>query len=112
MALRKTANGKTLDMNSLIARHERTRAVGNMNVNARGDTIDSHNRVIADSSKRVNSLYNKTMQRGKHGANLATPVPKEQKAEQKVEVKEETKGSQLMDEFDSYDDGWDEKQKK
>jgi hypothetical protein len=108
MALRKTANGKTLDMNSLIARHERTRAVGNMNVNARGDTIDSHNRVIADSSKRVNSLYNKTMQRGKHGANLATPVPKEQKAE----VKEETKKSDLMDEFDSYDDGWDEKQKK
>jgi hypothetical protein len=108
MALRKTANGKTLDMNSLIARHERTRAVGNMNVNARGDTIDSHNRVIADSSKRVNSLYNKTMQRGKHGANLATPVPKEQK----VEVKEETKKSDLMDEFDSYDDGWDEKQKK
>lgn len=109
MALRKTANGKTLDMNALIAKHERTRAVGNMNVNARGDIIDSHNRIITDSSKRVNSMYNKTMQRGKPGLNLATPAPKEVETQEQIK---ENKKSDLMDDFNSYDDGWDEKQKK
>ena len=42
----KTALGKNLDMGSLILKNEKVRAVGNMNVNARGDTIDGHNKVI------------------------------------------------------------------
>ena len=37
----KTARGKTLDMASLIAKHEKTRAVSNINaINSRGDEID------------------------------------------------------------------------
>ena len=37
----KTARGKSLDMASLIARHEKTRAVSNINaINSRGDEID------------------------------------------------------------------------
>ena len=110
MVQRKTAAGKMLDMNALIAKNERTRAVGNMNVNARGDIIDSHNRVITDSSKRINTLYNKTMQRAKANLQLATPLPKDT-----TEIKDETKStkkSELMDDFENYDDGWDEKQKK
>ena len=40
MAQYRTAQGKNIDMAALAAKNERTRAVGNMNVNARGDTID------------------------------------------------------------------------
>lgn len=57
-----TALGKPFDMAALRAKNEKVRAVGNMNVNARGDVIDSHNKVINDATKRVNIMYQKTMQ--------------------------------------------------
>lgn len=60
--LYKTALGKSFDMAALRAKNERVRAVGNMNVNARGDIIDSNNNVISDVNKRVNVMYEKTMQ--------------------------------------------------
>lgn len=64
MAIKKhvTASGVPFDMAALRTKNEKVRAVGNMNVNARGDTIDSHNRVINDANKRVNVMYQKTMQ--------------------------------------------------
>lgn len=46
MANYRTAMGKTIDMTSLAKRNEHTRAVGNMSVNARGDTIDAKGKVI------------------------------------------------------------------
>jgi hypothetical protein len=61
MAIHKTAMGKAVDMSSLSSQHEKTRAVGNMNVNARGDIVDSHNRVIQDNTKRVKTTYNNTV---------------------------------------------------
>lgn len=61
MAVHKTAMGKAVDMSSLSAQHEKTRAVGNMNVNARGDIVDSHNRVIQDNTKRVTATYNNSV---------------------------------------------------
>ena len=57
-----TALGVPLDMAALRSKNEKVRAVGNMNVNARGDIIDSHNNVIRDANKRVNVMYEKTMQ--------------------------------------------------
>jgi len=54
----KSANGKTVDMGSLALQNEMTRAVGNMKVNARGDLIDEHNRVIAKKTDQVNKTYN------------------------------------------------------
>lgn len=55
-----TAMGKSVDMAAIRAKNERTRAVGNMNVNARGDIIDSNNQVINDNAKRVNTMYQRT----------------------------------------------------
>ncbi len=54
----KSANGKTVDMGSLALQNEMTRAVGNMKVNARGDLIDEHNRVISTKTDQVNQTYN------------------------------------------------------
>lgn len=104
MTLRRTANGKMIDMNALVSKHERTRAIGNMNVNARGDIVDSHNKVINDSSKRVSAMYKKTMQNGK---SQFKPKPQTEQQETKTQTT-----SKLMNEFAEYDDGWDPKAKK
>ena len=56
-----SAMGKVVDMNALRSKNEKVRAVGNMNVNARGDTIDSNDNIIQDNTKRVNQQYMKTV---------------------------------------------------
>lgn len=61
MAVYRTAQGKRLDMSTLARRNERVRAVGNMSVNARGDTIDSQNRVIVPVTKKVGDKYQRTV---------------------------------------------------
>lgn len=42
----KTAQGKSIDLGTIILKNEHVRAVGNMNVNARGDVLDQANNVI------------------------------------------------------------------
>lgn len=70
--IHKTALGRSFDMSAFAAKHEKTRAVGNMSVNARGDIIDSHNRVINDKNKRVGVMYQNTLKN-------RVPVPKKTK---------------------------------
>ena len=54
----KTARGKTLDMASLIARQEQTRAVSNINaINSRGDEIDSNGNIVKPNTQRVADSY-------------------------------------------------------
>jgi hypothetical protein len=55
----KTAMGKTVDMGQLMLENEQTRAVGNMNVNARGDLLDSGDRVIDTKPRQVQRQYQK-----------------------------------------------------
>ena len=60
----KTAQGKTVDMGRLILQNEQVRAVGNMNVNARGDVVDDMNRPISSKTQQVNRQYqNQTSQK-------------------------------------------------
>ena len=49
----RSAMGKTVDMGSLLLQNEGVRAVGNMGVNARGDVINSNNKIIEKKSKQV-----------------------------------------------------------
>ena len=69
MANYRTAMGKSVDMAALTAKNEKTIAVGNMKVNARGDTIDAQGRVIKSATAKVNDSYNKTV-----GNRSAQPV--------------------------------------
>ena len=59
--MHRSALGKNIDMSAMVSQNEKVRAVGNMNVNARGDVIDSHGRVVQENTHRVNSLYKKTV---------------------------------------------------
>ena len=49
----KTAQGKTVDLGTIMLQNEHVRAVGNMGVNARGDLIDSNNKVIETKSRQI-----------------------------------------------------------
>ncbi len=53
----RSANGKIVDMGALRLKNEKTRAVGNMKVNARGDEIDSRGRVIRKKTEQVINQY-------------------------------------------------------
>lgn len=70
----RTAMGKTVDMGALMLQNETTRAVGNMGVNARGDRIDSNNKVIDRKTKQSQRQYQK--QSNVSGAPLAAQAIK------------------------------------
>ena len=53
----KSAQGKMVDLGALLLQNEQVRAVGNMNVNARGDLLDSSNRVIDQKNLQVQRQY-------------------------------------------------------
>ena len=78
----KSAMGRVVDIGALMLENENVRAVGNMNVNARGDTIDSANRVVESRIKQVQKHYQK--QSTNTSAMLpttSTAVAKKQQAE-------------------------------
>jgi len=56
----RTAQGKTVDLGALALQNETVRAVGNMNVNARGDRIDEHGNTVSTRSEQVNRSINRT----------------------------------------------------
>ena len=61
MAQYRSALGKPVDMGQLAAKNENVRAVGNMSVNARGDTIDGTGKVVVPVTKKVGEAYQRTV---------------------------------------------------
>lgn len=55
----RSANGKVVDMGALRLKNERTRAVGNMKVNARGDEINENGQVIRKKTEQANNQYSR-----------------------------------------------------
>ncbi len=86
----RSAQGKTVDMAALAAKNERTRAVGNMKVNARGDTIDSTGKIIVPATQKVGEQYQKTV-----GNKSAQTVKKQQPPIQQVRPKPELTKDEL-----------------
>jgi hypothetical protein len=85
----KTAQGKILDMASLVAKNEKVRAVGNMKVNARGDTIDAAGKIVVPVTQKVGEKYQKTV--GNRSANAKQPkqpVKKEQLTKEELELED------------------------
>ena len=61
MSKYRTAQGRMIDMAALAAANEKTRAVGNMPVNARGDTIDSDGNTVVPVTKKVGEKYQRSV---------------------------------------------------
>lgn len=53
----RTHQGRQLDIGALILQNEKTRAVGNMGVNARGDRLDADNRPIDSRVNQITRQY-------------------------------------------------------
>lgn len=95
----RTAQGKNIDMAALAARNERVRAVGNMKVNARGDTIDGTGKIILPVTQKVGEKYQKTV--GNKTAQTRPPVNQAaQKIQPAPETKEITKDKLTQEEFE------------
>ena len=88
MANYRTAMGKTVDMAALTAKNEKTRAVGNMKVNARGDTIDALGRVTKPITEKVNKAYSNTV--GTRSANQVRQIQPQQPIEPDIQLEELT----------------------
>lgn len=82
MSTHRSALGRPVDMGQIAAKNEHVRAVGNMNVNARGDTIDTHGRVIVPVTKKVGDAYQRTV------ANRAANLIRQKNGSGPVEPKE------------------------
>jgi len=71
----RTAQGKIVDLGALEVQNEHVRAVGNMNVNARGDKLDADGNVISTRSQQVNRNLNRTTNA------TAGPIPSSSRAQ-------------------------------
>ena len=76
MSTYRTSKGQIIDMAALAAKNERTRAVGNMKVNARGDTIDSFGNIITPVTERTATNYAKTVGQRSAQHKRLTPIKK------------------------------------
>jgi hypothetical protein len=101
----RTAQGKMVDINALRLKNESVRAVGNMNVNAKGDLIDSRNRTISTRNNQVENQYRKQVDRtGKPGnvnhnppATSLADLEAEQKLSEKPTRKTKTSAAKVKD---------------
>lgn len=73
MSKYRSAQGKMIDMTALASQNEKARAVGNMKVNARGDTIDSEGKIVIPVTEKVAEKYSRTV-----GQRTAQARPKPQ----------------------------------
>jgi hypothetical protein len=62
MSTYKSARGKEVDLNKLVARNELTPAVGNMKVNARGDKLGPGGQIVAKREQLQSGLPNQIIQ--------------------------------------------------
>ena len=116
MSIHRTAMGRAVDMSALQAKNEKVRAVGNMGVNARGDTIDSNGKVIVPVTSKVNNNYSQTVgnrnaqqTRGTFKvppiqADAPAPTPAQALPEEPIEPMELTEAEKALEaEFDDDD---------
>ena len=54
--------GKEIDMEKMSLRFEKTPAVGNMKVNARGDAVDDANQPVHSKPQQVHAQYQQQVQ--------------------------------------------------
>jgi hypothetical protein len=83
----KSAMGRVVDLGALMLENENVRAVGNMNVNARGDTLDNANRVVESKPKQVQKHY----QRQSTNTSATTPAASTREAKKQQAEKIKTK---------------------
>ena len=82
----RTANGKTVDLDGLILTNEKTIAVGNMNVNARGDELGPGGKVVATRNQSMDDYYR---------LNTNSTARARAEPDQQLETRHRTQGARL-----------------
>ena len=94
----RTMQGRMVDIDQLRAANESVQAVGNMNVNARGDVLGANGQVVTPKSQVIKKYYEQPKGKASEGpsAITKTPAPQPKAVETKaVETKAvETKAVQ------------------
>lgn len=67
--------GRKVDMGALVLQNEKTRAVGNMNVNARGDRIDVNGQSLVTRAQQINKNLQKQRQTAQPEPVMTRQVP-------------------------------------
>ena len=92
----RSAMGKPVDLGALFLQNEHVRAVGNMNVNARGDVLDSANRVVEPKNRQVQRKYRRQTNVSGGAATTGTMAAK-QAAEMATQVDPNDQFTDLID---------------
>lgn len=112
MAIRRTNRGAQIDMDALIASSEKTPAVGNMKVNAKGDVLGANGEIVKKNEQRVREYYrnnprSSTANASLKGKDISTLQPDTDSAAVTSSAKKPTKSrtkksvAPAVDEFDS-----------
>ena len=75
MVKRTSNKGQVIDMDSLIAQNPETPAMGNMRVNAKGDTLGANGEVVQRSEDRVRAYYQENPKSSTAKSSLKGPMP-------------------------------------
>lgn len=99
----KTARGRTIDMAAMVAKNETTRAVSNLNMNARGDIIDSRGNVEIPKEKVSKEYYkNNVPNADTKEISIKDPVDEDNKVEVSDEPKEVSRKERKRDDGTTY----------
>jgi len=85
----KTARGRTIDMGAIRAKHENTRAISNMPINAKGDIIDSRGKIVVPRETISKEFYKNNVP-----GSTDTKVSIKEDQEEVVKVEEEIEVTQ------------------
>ena len=96
----RSAMGKTVDMGSLLLQNESVRAVGNMGVNARGDVINSNNKIIEKKSRQVQRHNRRSTNVSNTPVSTSTTALKKTRAEELSPVVSEDTFTDLPEDND------------
>lgn len=87
----RSSNGKVVDMGALLLQNESVRAVGNMNINARGDILDSKNKVVEPKTRQVQRQYKKQTNMTTESVTTSTKAARKQAVKAEKQERKQTK---------------------
>jgi hypothetical protein len=85
----RSAQGKQVDMGALALKNEYERAVGNMNVNARGDVIDGWNNPVDSKTQQAQRYHRQTSKLSNEPVTSTVPAPQPVKTKKPKPAKAE-----------------------
>jgi|TARA_R110002153_G_scaffold89514_1_gene219076 hypothetical protein len=71
----RTMQGRMVDIDQLRAANESVQAVGNMNVNARGDILGANGQVVTPKSQVIKKYYEQPKGKASEGPSAITKTP-------------------------------------